>query len=526
MLRQMKWMAAATSVAVVAAACGGSDSGNDADAGDGQASLRVALAEEPGVLDPHVFTGHFILLDMIFEPLVRYGQDGEMIPALAESWTVSEDGREVVLDLREGVMFHDGETLDAEAVVWNLERWVGEEDYAFLRASQVIEDIEATTDSTVTLTLAEAYEPLLQELSVVRPTRFLSPASADSDGSFVEPVGTGPWQFESSSDTEAVLVRNDDYWGELPTLDEVEFTVIPDSQTRVSALRAGEVDLVGGAYLAPLTPLEVTGLDDDDAITLISGDSDTTILLSFNPDGPAGDRSVREAISLAIDRDAVGDVLFSGLGERADSLFPDTVGAGSPMTLTVDPAAAEQVLDADGWAAEGDGVRAKDGEVLELNLLIPSNPVHGMPDTRTTAEAVAAALTEIGIGVTITPIDEAAYYAELSAGAHDLAFLVTMGAPYDPSGTAESFLTGVDAGHGQVWTSPELTDLVDAALHASTGQDRDAAYQRIDALLEAELAYVPIIHPPRYWAVRSSVTGFEPPVTEYELDLTGVSVAP
>lgn len=309
---------------VLLAACTGPAS--DADQGNG-ATLNVAIAEEAGVLDPHVFTGNFLLLDMIFEPLVTYGKDGALEPGLASSWKVSGDGLQVVFELRQGVQFHDGTPFDAQAVKWNFDRWVGKEDYGFFRTSTVVQKVEATDPDTVTLTLSEPYEPLIQELSIVRPVRFLSPASVAADSAFARPVGTGPWRFESSSPTDAVLVRHDDYWGDAPSLGRVSFRVIPDSQTRVSALRSGEVDLIGGSYLAPITPLEATGLQKTDGVRLLTGDPDTTFLLSFSTRGPAADRAVREAVGLAIDREALKAVLYSGLGETAATLFPP----GSPM---------------------------------------------------------------------------------------------------------------------------------------------------------------------------------------------------
>ncbi len=506
---------------VVLAACTGP--APDSDQGNG-GTLNVAIAEEAGVLDPHVFTGNFLLLDMIFEPLVTYGKDGALEPGLASSWKVSGDGLQVVFELRQGVRFHDGTPFDAQAVKWNFDRWVGKEDYGFFRTSKVIQKVEATDPDTVTLTLSEPYEPLIQELSIVRPVRFLSPASVVADAAFARPVGTGPWRFESSSPTDAVLVRHDDYWGDAPSLGRVSFRVIPDSQTRVSALRSGEVDLIGGSYLAPITPLEATGLQKTDGVRLLTGDPDTTFLLSFSTRGPAADRAVREAAGLAIDREALKSVLYSGLGETAATLFPPGVpDAGTPMDVRFDPARARTVLDAAGWA-EADGRRARNGTPLALELVVPSEPVHGVQDSRTSAEAVAAALGEVGITVTIRSVDSAAYLDERSAGNYDLSFVETLGAPYDPSSSVVSYLTSsADAG-GVIWTTPELDSLVDAALFARDTGARAGAYQTVYDLLERDAAFVPIIYRPRFWATGPAVSGFDVPVTEYDLDLRGVTV--
>jgi len=154
------------------------------------------------------------------------------------------------------VKFHDGTPFDARAAKWNLDRWVGKKRHNFFATSTAIKQVTATDESTLTLTLSKPYEPLLQELSFVRPVRFLSPASVDSKQKFTKPVGTGPWRLQSSSTNAATLIRNDAYWGPTPGPERVEFAVKKDSQTRVSALRAGEVDLIGGAYMSPITPTE------------------------------------------------------------------------------------------------------------------------------------------------------------------------------------------------------------------------------------------------------------------------------
>ncbi|MGH3615919.1 MAG: ABC transporter substrate-binding protein [Pseudonocardia sp.] len=523
-LRALLVVLVATVVLLAGCSGAGSPAGAPAGAPPPGGTLNVALGEEAGVLDPHVFTGNFLLLDMIFEPLVTYGEDGALEPGLARSWTVSPDGLSVAFELQQGVRFHDGTPFDAAAVKWNFDRWVGKEDYNFFRTSEVVQTVEVTDADTVTLTLSEPYEPLIQELSIVRPVRFLSPGSVNPDATFNQPVGTGPWRVESSSITDATLVRNDGYWAEKPTLDRVDLAVIPDSQTRVSALRSGEVDLIGGSYLAPITPVEATGLQTTDGVRLLTGDPDTTFLMSFTTRGPAADRAVREAVGLAIDRDALRTVLYSGLGEPAATLFPPGVpDAGTPMDAAFDPARARAVLDAAGWVQAGDG-RARGGTPLALELLVPSEPIHGIQDSRTTSEAVAAALGEVGITVTIRTVDSAAYFDERSAGNYDLSFVETYGAPYDPSSSVTAYLTSSGDSGGAIWTTPELDPLVDAALFAPDTDTRATAYQAVFDLLERDAAFVPILYRPRFWATGPAVSGFEVPVTEYDLDLRGVTV--
>jgi ABC-type transport system substrate-binding protein len=373
----------------------------------------------------------------------------------------------------------------------------------------VIEEVSVVDDDTVELTLSAPYEPLLQELSVNRPVRFLSPSSVGNDDAFSEPIGTGPWMFESSSETAATLVRFDDYWGDRSSIDQVDFSVIPDSQTRVSALQADEIDLIGGAYLAPISPVEAQALEDADEVELLEGDPDTTFLLGFNTDGPLGDQDVRDAVSLAIDLDALHEAAYAGFGEPASTLFPPTIpDHGTVPDHDFDPDAARELLD---------------GERIEVELLASEAGLGGQTDSRTVSQAVAGALEDVGITVKINTVDGSTFFDEQAKGNYDLSFFTTFGAPYDPSSSVVSFLTDAES-HPPFATSSDLDRLVDDALFAQGDDERADAYQAIYDELEQESAIVPITYLPRLYAVGPAVDGFEVPLTEYVLDLADVSV--
>ncbi|MFC7546893.1 ABC transporter substrate-binding protein [Plantactinospora sp. GCM10030261] len=508
------------SLAISVALVGGCSSSS----GDTTSStlLRIGLSAESGALDPHAFTGNFLLLDAIYEPLVTYGKDGRLEPGLAESWTVAESGKQVTFDLRDGVRFTDGTPLDADAVKWNFDRWVGNKRFSFFRASQVVSAVEAPDPDTVRLTLSEPYEPLLQELSIVRPVRLLSPKSTTPDGTFQNPVGTGAWKLVSNSATGAVLERNGDYWGEKPRLERLELTVIPDSQARVDALANGEVDLIGGPYLAPITPVEAKSLDGRDDVTLFTGDPDVAIMLGFNPAGPAGDRAVRQAVGNAIDTAAMAKALFLDYAKPARRVFPPGVpDSGTDLPGGVDQAAANAVLDAAGYLRDGES-RVKDGKPLSLRLLVPATPAEGQLDPRTMAAAIADALKKVGIGVEIVPVDAAAYYDERAEGRYDITFFETLGAPYDPSSSIVSLFT--DEARAPLWTTPAIEDLVDKALFAADPAARAAAYQNLYDAVAADAGFVPLVYRPRMWAARDGVHGFSVPPSDVDLELTRVTV--
>ncbi|MFV2103945.1 ABC transporter substrate-binding protein [Micromonospora sp. LOL_024] len=484
--------------------------------------LKIGLSEESGALDPHAFTGNFMLLDALYEPLVTYADGGKLEPGLAESWTIAEGGRQVTFDLRDGVTFTDGAPLDADAVKWNFDRWVGNDRFSFFRAAQVISVVDVVDADTVRLTLSEPYEPLLQELSIVRPVRLLSPRAVTAGGEFANPVGTGPWKLESNSATGATLVRNDTYWGGKSKLEKLEFRVIPDSQARIDALGNGELDLIGGSYLAPITPVEAQSLSQRADVQLLTGDPDVSIILGFNAKGPAGDRAVREAVRQAIDTTALAKALLLGYAEPARRVFPPGVpDSGTDLPTYFDQAAARSTLDAAGYPLEGD-TRVKSGKRLSLKLLIPATPAEGQLDPRTMAAAIAAALKEVGIAVEIAPVDAAAYYDERAEGAYDLTFFEGLGAPYDPSASIVSLFTS--GARAPLWLTTATEDMVDKALYATDPTARSAAYQQLYDTVAADVGFVPLVYRPRLWAVRDAVKAFTVPPTDVDLELAGVTV--
>ena len=301
----------------------------------------------------------------------------------------------------------------------------------------------------------------------------------------------------------------------------MRFTVTKDSQTRVAALRTGEVDMIGGSYLSPITPIEATGLERDDGITLLRGKPDVTVLLGFNAKGIAGDRAVREAIRLAIDRKTLTKVLVLGSRHPATTLFaPGVPNGGTPKENRFDPAAGE-ARPRCGRLGESGGRRGRNGTLLSLTLMISSGPVHGQQDGRLSAEALADSLGKIGIDVKIKPVDAATYFDQRTAGKYDLAFFETYGAPYDLSGFVVGFLTS--KAEGGLWKSPRL----DARRPRSSRRDdgaRARAYDAVYDVLDKDAAFVPIAYRPRFWAVRSNVKGFAVPVTEYDFDLASVTL--
>ncbi|MER7008900.1 ABC transporter substrate-binding protein [Dactylosporangium sp. NPDC000555] len=510
-----RWRMAVLSAvtALLVTGCGG---GGETGAGDDAAvpaggTLRVALGQPEADLNSLSYKTHsFNVLDQIYEPLVRYGPQGKLLPGLAQTWEVSSDGLTLTFHLRQGVTFSDGVAFTAPVAKTDMQRWIG--DTPFLGISRTIAAVDAPDDATLVVRLKSSYYPAVQELTLMRPVRFRSPNSFDPAGNFVKPIGTGPFRLESSSETEIVLVRNDTYWGGRPNLDKVLFKVMPSSQARLAALKAGEVDLIGGEYMAPLAPEETLDLRGQSRAKVLTEPSSTNLLLAFNTttgDSALADPRVRQAVNYALDRRAYARTLFHDLARPATQVFPASIpyAPQQPRALDLDARKARDLL------AEA----GKSGRKLRLIL-----DAGMLPQARALSEAIQADLAKVGIEVRIDQLDTAAYTEAASKRQYDLLFYRTYGPPYDPFAMLNGNFRSTEPAF--LYASPAIDGLIDEALAGTTDEARAAAYAKVWAALNDSWAVAPVVELPRVWAVGAKVRGFELGVTEYDLPLTKVGV--
>ena len=486
-----------------------------------QDTLRIALLKPTGNLDPHIYRAVWGVQSVIYDPLVLYSSGGKIEPGLAESWTVSEDGKTYTFKLRSGVVFHDGAPFDADAVVWNLKRWIGMEDHNWLVTSAQYESVSATDALTVELKLKKAIPQVLSELSLVRPVRFLSPKSVDAAGKYQAPIGTGPWKVAVNDETHTVVERNDAYWGAKPAFSRIEFVVIPDGGSRIAALRAGEIDVCGGDYVSPITPEQALILRSS-GVGVITSQGTNTFLLGFNQNRPKlQDSRVREAVSIAIDRAAIAKAIYSDFSEPTANLLPASVPFGGrrlPIPVR-DVERAKALLDQAGWT--GEGVREKGGETLSLELVLSEEAVQG---SRAVGEVVQAQLAEVGFDITIRSLDHATRHGDIPAGLYDMTFFFTIGAPYDPHSTLTNYFlsTFANGADGKMYTSTELDPLLLDAIESRV--DQEQKYQLVYDWLEAKKVVAPLLHPQRIWAHSNRVQGFAIPATEYDMPYQGITL--
>ncbi|WP_179378537.1 ABC transporter substrate-binding protein [Jannaschia marina] len=363
-----------------------------------QTDITIGMQLEPPNLDPTAGAAAAIdevVYANLFEGLTRFGPDGAIEPALAESWDVSEDGKTWTFTLREGVTFHDGTTMDADDVVFSLDRARAEESTNAQKALfDGIASVEATDATTVTITLTDPNGNLGFNLAWGDAV-IVAPESAETNAT--APVGTGPFQFANWVQGDRVeLTAYPDYWGEAPALTAATFKFISDPNAAFAAMMAGDID----AFPVFPAPETLSNFEADPRFTVIVGSTEGETILGMN-NANLTDVKVRQAISHAIDRQAIIDGAMFGFGTPIGSHFaphnPDYVDLTGQSAH--DPEKAKALL------AEA-GV-----EGLSLRLMLPP-PAYA----RRGGEIIASQLRAVGIETEIQNLEWAQWLEQVFRG--------------------------------------------------------------------------------------------------------------
>ena len=478
----------------------------------GGGSLIRAMTSEPSQIDPQgaPSSGLSLVMPYIFDTLVVRDLDNSVHPLLAASWDVSDDGKEITFKLKEGVTFHDGTPLNAEAVQYTFERFkeVGTRSPIYGGVSQ-IGTVEALDDLTVRFTFDEPAANFWSTISMPY-AGIISPDSAKAADESGEGhlVGTGPFVLESwAVGQELVLRHNADYeWGppivenqQAPYLDTLVYKVIPDATTQISALEAGEVNVV---FINQ--PSHKLKLEKDETVQLQEALMDDLVYLGFNAQkAPFNEVAVRQALSHAVDKAAIVSVALGGLGEQAFSLLPPGYPGFEPALkeyeLGYDPEKSKTLLMEAGFEQQGDGTWERDGEVLE-GLLLTS--------TRAPNEAIATLLQSqlkaIGVPVEIQQLDSRAVMAATSEGAFDL--LLWRYGWNDPD-ALNIFLSSPRIGttNRVGYGNPEFDALVDKGAHELDEETRINLYIDAQKIALQDAAWQPLYNPLNVMAMSENV---------------------
>ncbi|MBD2871889.1 nickel ABC transporter substrate-binding protein [Paenibacillus arenilitoris] len=493
---------------IALAACSGTNTTNNNAGSKEQPSetapankmITVSWPRDVGPMNPHVYNpSQLIAQSMIYEPLVNYTEGGEVVPFLAESWTISEDGKTYSFKIRQNVTFSDGTLFNAKVAKKNFDAVMKHvENHSWLGFIGLLDKTEAVDEYTFNIVLKQAYFPTLQELSVVRPVRFLGEAGFPDDGDtskgVKEPIGTGPWMLtDYKTDEYAEFTRNPNYWGEQPIADKLVFRIIPDGDTRVLAFEKGELDLIYGEGAISMDAF-LQLQDNDDYETQISSPVATRQLVMNTTNAALSDKNVRLALQHGFNKEAMVQGITSGLEDLADSLLSSNFpyAQTNPAPLGYDVEKAKAYLDEAGWLLpEGKSVREKNGKPLEVELIYEKTDQIIKP----MAETLQAEWAGIGVKLNLSGLELTEQIKRFRAGQFDLYFFSNYGAPYDPSSffhivAEKSF--GIAEALANLPMKDELDRQVQEALATTDENKRKELFDAIQTTLHEEGALVPI----------------------------------
>ncbi|MBP3953015.1 nickel ABC transporter substrate-binding protein [Bacillus suaedae] len=496
-------------------------------------TITFAWPRDVGAMNPHVYNPNQLFAQsMVYEPLVSYQDGGELKPHLAESWEISEDGTEYVFNLRQGVTFSDGTSFNAEIVKKNFDTILTNLDlHSWLGFIPKIASTEVIDEHTFKLTLKEAYYPTIQELAVVRPVRFLGesgfPESGDTSEGIVEPVGTGPWVLDDYKvDEYAIFKRNENYWGELPSVEKIHVKVIPDAETRVLAFEKGDIDLIYGEGVISLDSFKQLESTENYGTSVSEPVATRQLVMNTNKE-QLSDERVRKALHYGFNKEAMVEGVTSGLEEKADYILPTNF----PYTSDVDATAvdynvekAKQLLDEAGWKLpEGKDIREKDGQTLEFELMYDS----AESIQKLMAETLQSEWLGLGVKLNIVGVELTTQVERFKANEFDMNFFSNYGAPYDPH-TFVNIVSTEGFGFREAISSypnkEELLNQITEVKQTTDENERQQLYTTILGSLQEQGAIVPISYIKKIAIYQNDVSNFTFPANRDEHPFTGISV--
>ncbi|WP_298495890.1 ABC transporter substrate-binding protein [uncultured Maritimibacter sp.] len=486
-----------------------------------QSTLVYCSEGSPEGFDPALYTSGTTFdasSHPVYNRLVEFETGTtNVIPGLAESWETSEDGMEVTFTLRPGVKFHTTDyftptrDFNADDVIYSFERQMVEgtgpwEYFEGMSMPDLISSIEKVDDMTVKFVLTRPEAPFIANLAM----DFASIQSAEYAAAMDEagtpemlnqqPIGTGPFTFVAyQKDAVIRYAKNPDYWAEgLPKVDNLVFAITPDASVRYQKLTAGE------CHVMPYpNPADVQAMKDDENINVMEQEGLNVGYLAYNTQqAPFDNPMVRKALNMAIDKQAIIDVVFQGSGQAAKNPIPPTMWSYNDAVEddAYDPEAAKAMLEEAG--------------VTDLSMKIWAMPVQRPynPNARRMAELLQEDFAQVGVEVEIVSYEWGEYLERSSAVDRDGAVL--LGWTGD-NGDPDNFLAvllgcdGVGGSNRAQWCHEPFQDVIERAKVLPTQEERAPLYEEAQVIFKEQAPWATIAHSVVFMPMRPEVEGYK-----------------
>ena len=497
-LRKLISLALSSSLLLGIAACG-KDGGGGSDSsqpggGEAKDTLTVAFRSEPTNLDPHNngSLSSFAVERAIFDRLVDRDENGTIVPMLATKWEVLDDTT-IRFYLRDDVYFHNGEKLTAEDVVYTIQRAeVMSGSKAYMAAFDG-EGTVAVEEYVVDVKMHEPFAAALNYLASARGNIVCKSAVEEMgvDDYGRNPIGSGPFKYvDWVSGDRITLVRNDEYWGEKPAYENLVCRVITEDNSRTIELETGGVDIA-----LHVSGKDVESLDSNEDTQALVGTGYSYTYIAFNTldFDVFKDVRVRQALSMALDREAIIQVVWSGYATPADCDLPSNFMGYKPQTgLAYDPDAARALLEEANF----------DFENTEIIFSIPNNT-----DQRTMAEVVLNMWGQIGVKGRIETYEQATLTEKGLAGEIMMYSATESAASGDPDNALYFYKDGTT---GRSHDDDHIRELLSKGLTTYDETERTAIYNELVDYLWTYTGRIPIAFNSVIYGARSNVENFFP----------------
>lgn len=439
---------------------------------------------------------------LIYQGLVRLdptGKTKDVVPAISDSWTASPDGLSYTFHIREGAKFSNGDPVTAEDIQTSLDMWADPDVNAFAVLSAGYKSSTVVDPANVRIDLTEPTGAFLDELAMISasilPTKLVE---AQGDAFYENPVGSGQFKLDEWAKGSSIsLVKNENYWEPgVPLLDGVVYNFVTDDNTRLLQLQSGQAQLID---FVPFS--QVTSLQSTEGVAIDPAEIPSWILLSLNNQkAPFKDVKVRQALSYAIDRDAVNEKIYAGLGAVPNSVLPHLNLDGSDADVppvTFDLAKAQELM---AQSAFPDG--------FEATLEYPS----GSTAFQSLAAVLQAEWAPLGVTLTLQPQDQATLSKNFSGGTYDIALPYATAASDlivpDEFGTFYAIPGGTN-GFFTWWADPSIEAMMTEFIHTTDDALRAEQWPKIQAAMLEQQPAINVLNLPLVQGRQATVCGAE-----------------
>ena len=475
------WLVIAIVTAMALTVYGGTSTDDEA-----SNSVVVGISQDIDSLDPHNadYAGTREVLFNLFEGLVKATSDGNIEPAVAESYEVAEDASSISFTIREGITFHDGSPVTAEDIKYSLER------YAQIQGSESafadFKELEIVDEKTVNVILSEPNTEFIYELTCA----ILPEANEEKVNS--DPIGTGPFKYVSFKPGESLVVEKyEGYWKEgFPYLDQVTFKVVTDTDSAINQLNAGTLDIYQYLTADQAATLNANFNILEGSVNYVQG------MFLNNAVEPFNDVRVRQAIYYAVDRDLINEFLFGGkshiIGTNMIPAAEFYYNADTETTYTRDLDKAKELLNEAGYP-----------NGFEFTITVPNNyaPHEG------TAQIIAESLAEVGIKANINLVEFNTWYSDCYVDRNYEATVVAVDGKIAPNSWFVKNLSTASNNFTN-YSNPEYDEVFEKALAEIDLDQKAVYYKQLQQILADDAASIYVQDPANLVAVNAQLEGY------------------